>query len=41
MLDKEGFGGEADLLTFFRGDGGEWRAVDGGFAIFDFGEVDG
>lgn len=41
MLGEEGFGGEADLLALFRGDSGERRAVGGGFAIFDFGEVDG
>lgn len=38
---EEGFGGEADSLALFRGDGGERRAVGGGFAVFDFGEVDG
>ena len=41
MLSEEGFGGEAYLLAFFRGAGGERRAVGGGFAVFDFGEVDG
>ena len=35
-----GFGCEAHLVLFGFGDGVEAIAVDGGLAVFDFGEVD-